>query len=111
MYNNVFHMALTFPIVITDFPTPVETTKKPVETTHATEGTRKTTTTPIEISTAVPTTVGTTEKPTDITDVTKNTMEPVTSTPNNITGPPGLNVDFRYFVLCLILLIDRVQYH
>ena len=88
-YNRFFHIALTFSIVITYFPTPVETTEAPVVTTYA--------------STEVPTTVDTTEKPTDTTDITKPTTEPGTSKPNNITVPPGLNFDFRYFVLWLIL--------
>ena len=73
-------------IVITDFTSPEETTEPPVETTYATERTT-------EIST----------EPTDTTDTTKPTKEPVTSTTNSNTRPPGLNFDFQYFVFCLIL--------
>ena len=108
-YNRFFHIALTFSIVITYFPTPVETTEAPVVTTYASTEvptTVETTKKPEETtyaSTEVPTTVDTTEKPTDTTDITKPTTEPGTSKPNNITVPPGLNFDFRYFVLWLIL--------
>ena len=92
-YDQSFYMALTFLIVITDFPRPVETTETPVETTYATERTMKSTKPPTEVST----------EPTDMTDTTKPTKEPVTSPINNNTRPPGLNFDFRYFVFCIIL--------